>query len=320
MGLAGANVLVTGGTGFIGSHLVENLLPLATNIIVSDEGEKNPYSYFFRNKLNRKSTLVQLDIKDFKRTFHVISKYEIDYVFHLAAHSVVGTAFRNPLETYESNIMGTLNVLESCRLYGGIKGIVVSSSDKAYGKIPRASETDPLSGNHPYESSKSAADLIAQTYFATYKLPAVITRFGNTYGEGDLNFSRIIPGIMEAVIKNKALEIRSNGKYVRDYVYVEDIVDALIALVKNMNSVKGEAFNISSTENLSVIEIIKLVSKILNHKIRYKIMNIAVNEIPAQSINFNKIKKVLLWKPKENLLSTIPTIYDWYRKYFEDKS
>ena len=316
MALAGKNILVTGGTGFIGSHLVEKLLNIGTNVFVSHQ-DTNPHSYFFKKNLNSKSVLIQLDVKDFKRTLDVISKYEIVYVFHLAAQSIVSTAFINPLETFESNIMGTVNILESCRLYGKVKGIIVSSSDKAYGKIPRARETDPLVGNHPYESSKSAADLIAQTYFVTYKLPVVVTRFGNTYGEGDLNFSRIIPGIMEAVVKNKILKIRSDGKYVRDYVYVGDITSALITILKSINKTKGEAFNVSSLENLSVVDLVKKVGAILNVRIRYKILNEAVNEIPTQSINFIKIVKHLGWKPQNNLTSTIPVIFKWYQNYFE---
>jgi len=317
MALAGKNILVTGGTGFIGSHLVEKLLNIGTNVFVSHQ-DTNPHSYFFKKNLNSKSVLIQLDVKDFKRTLDVISKYEIVYVFHLAAQSIVSTAYINPVETFESNIMGTVSILESCRLYGKVKGIVVSSSDKAYGKIPRARETDPLVGNHPYESSKSAADLIAQTYFVTYKLPVVVTRFGNTYGEGDLNFSRLIPGIMEAVVKNKMLKIRSDGKYVRDYVYVGDITSALITILKSINKTKGEAFNVSSLENLSVVDLVKKVGEILNVRIRYKILNEAVNEIPTQSINFIKIVKHLGWKPQNNLTSTIPVIFKWYQNYFED--
>lgn len=315
MALTGKNILVTGGCGFIGSHLVEKLLSLDANVIVSYQ-DINPHSYFFKKNLNHKSTLVQLDVKNYKRTFDVITKYEIDYVFHLAALAIVSIAYANPLETFESNIMGTANILEASRQYGKVKGIIISSSDKAYGKIPRASETDPLMGNHPYESSKSAADLITQSYFVTYKLPVVVTRFGNTYGEGDLNFSRIVPGIMESVVKNKILKIRSDGKYVRDYVYVGDIVKSLIIIIEKINKVQGQAFNVSSLENLSVIDLIKKIEKILKVKIKYKILNETINEIPVQSINFNKIKKTLAWKPQSNLNSTIPAIFNWYKQYF----
>lgn len=317
MGLAEKNVLVTGGCGFIGSHLVEKLSSLDAKIFVTDEGEKNPSSYFFKNRLNQISTLLYCDLKDFRRTFHIITKYEINLVFHLGAQALVNTALVNPLETYESNIIGTLNILESCRLFSKVDGVVVCSSDKAYGKIPKADETKPLGGNHPYETSKAAADLIAQTYSATYKLPVVITRFGNTYGEGDLNFDRIIPGIMTSLIQKNTLQVRSNGKSIRDYVYVGDIVRALILIAQNIKRVRGEAFNVSSRENLSVLEIIKYVGDILGQKINFKITNNAVNEIPVQSINFNKINKVLGWKPKSNLKTTIPEIYNWYKAYYE---
>lgn len=312
------NVLVTGGTGFIGSHLVERLVKNGANIIVPYQS-LNPRSYFFSQNLGKKVLLVHKDIKNFKRTFDVVTKYEVDFIFHLAAQSIVPTAYHNPLETLETNFMGTANVLEAARLFGKVQGIIVVSSDKAYGKIPRASEKDPLSGDHPYETSKAAGDMLVTTYFKTYGIPTVVVRFGNVYGEGDINFSRIIPATLAAIIKNRTLEIRSDGKYVRDYVYIGDIVQALIAIVKNINSIKGEAFNISSNENLSVLEIIKLVSKILGHKIKHKILNTAVNEIPVQSINYIKIKKTLGWRPKDNLSSTIPVIYDWYQKYFEDR-
>jgi len=318
MGLAGKNILVTGGTGFLGSHLVQNLLNSGAKLIVTDEGEKDLSSYFYQNRLNEKSILVNCDLKNFDRTFHVITRHEIDYVYHLAAQAIVNTALINPLETYRSNILGTLNVLESCRLYGKIEGVIVASSDKSYGKTPRVSEKNPLGGDHPYESSKSAADLIAQTYFVTYKLPVVITRFGNTYGEGDLNFNRIIPGIMKALVNRETLGIRSNGKFIRDYVYVSDIVSSLILILKNIKTVRGEVFNVSSRENLSVLEIIKTVGRILDKKINYKILNNTVNEIPIQSVNFNKIQKVLGWKPKYSLKTTIPGIFDWYSSYFAE--
>ena len=318
MGLAGKNILVTGGTGFLGSHLVQNLLNSGAKLIVTDEGEKDLSSYFYQNRLNEKSILVNCDLKNFDRTFHVITRHEIDYVYHLAAQAIVNTALINPLETYRSNILGTLNVLESCRLYGKIEGVIVASSDKSYGKTPRVSEKNPLGGDHHYESSKSAADLIAQTYFVTYKLPVVITRFGNTYGEGDLNFNRIIPGIMKALVNRETLGIRSNGKFIRDYVYVSDIVSSLILILKNIKTVRGEVFNVSSRENLSVLEIIKTVGRILDKKINYKILNNTVNEIPIQSVNFNKIQKVLGWKPKYSLKTTIPGIFDWYSSYFAE--
>ena len=223
MELAGKNVLVTGGTGFIGSHLVKRLILEKANIVVPYQS-LNPKSYFYSERLNKQVILAQKDLKNFKRTIDIVTKYEIEFIFHLAAQSIVPTAYHNPLETFETNIMGTANVLEAARLYGKVQGIIVVSSDKAYGKIPKANEDDALYGNHPYETSKAACDLVATTYFATYGLPVAVVRFGNVYGEGDINFSRIIPGALRSIIKNESLLIRSNGKYVRDYVYVGDII------------------------------------------------------------------------------------------------
>lgn len=316
MALAGKNVLVTGGTGFIGSHLVGRLVQLGADVIVTYQSS-DPGSYFKSENLDEKVACAVCDLKDFKRVFDVITKYEVDYVFHLAAQPLVAVAFDNPVETYETNIMGTVNVLESARLYGKIQGILVTSSDKAYGKIPRASEKNSIGGDHPYETSKAAADLISMNYFKTYNLPVVVTRFGNVYGEGDLNFSRIIPGIMDAVIHKKVFGIRSDGKYIRDYVYVNDVVDASLTLIKNIKRVQGDAFNISSKENLSVVEVVKKVEKILGEKIKYKILSNAVNEIPKQSINFNKIQSTIGWKSENSFSSVMDRIYRWYSDYFK---
>lgn len=315
MALAGRNILVTGGCGFIGSHLVESLVNLGANVTIPYQSLEHK-SYFLTQGLDKQCSLAVCDLKDGKRVFDVICKYEIDYIFHLGAQAIVTVAYDNPVETFETNILGTVNVLEAARRYGKVSGVLVTSSDKAYGKIPRVSEKDPIGGDHPYEVSKAAADLVATTYFKTYKLPVVVTRFGNVYGEGDLNFSRIIPGLIKSIIYDKPLALRSNGKYVRDYVYVADVVDAMVTLIKNIKKVKGEAFNISSPENLSVLELIKKVELLLNIKIKYKILSTAINEIPIQSLSRGKIKNELGWKSKNSLKTTIPLIYEWYKSNF----
>lgn len=312
---SGKNILVTGGTGFIGSHLVEELVKQKLNIITTFQ-TLNPFSYFFTQKLDKEVCLVNIDICDYEKLFDIITKFDIDYIFHLAAQSLVEVAFHNPKRTLYSNIIGTVNICESARLFPKIRGLIIASSDKAYGKLAKDKyiETDALKGDHPYEVSKSSADLIAYSYFKTYQLPIVISRFGNIYGEGDLNFSRIIPGIMKSIIRDETLEVRSDGKYIRDYLYVKDVVDGYLLLATNIEKIKGEAFNFGSEETFSVVEIIKLVEKVLDKKIGYKILNIAQNEIPYQSLDYRKIKNKLGWFPQKSISSTIKGIFNWYKK------
>jgi CDP-glucose 4,6-dehydratase len=211
--------------------------------------------------------------------------------------------------------MGTVNVLESVRLYSKVKAVVVASSDKAYGKLESGQyvETDSLEGDHPYDVSKSATDLVANMYFKTYHLPVTISRFGNIYGEGDNNFSRIIPGIMMSLLKNETLELRSDGKAVRDYLYVKDVVKGYLMLAEKIDETKGEAFNFGSTDTLSVIDLIEVIEKALKVKVLYEILNNAKNEIPYQSLGYEKIKK-FGWKNNESVKSTAKRIYEWYKK------
>jgi len=312
-------ILVTGGMGFIGSHLVKELSRQKFPVVVFD-CLSLPRSYFNLKNLSSQIRIIFGDIKDYCKVLKVLRKYKIDYIFHLAAQSLVETAFLNPLKTFKDNILGTANVLEAARVYGQTKGIIVASSDKAYGKTKlKYKETDALCGDHPYEVSKACADLISQTYFKTYKLPVVITRFGNVFGPGDINFDRIIPGIMKAIIKKKSLLIRSNGEYVRDYIYVKDVVDGYLLLLKNINKVSGEAFNFGSSETFSVIQLIKEIEKILNIKVKYKILNRAKNEIPYQSLNWQKAKKILSWQPQFDFTKGVLQTYRWYKNYFKNE-
>src|SRR3989339_1368673 len=257
MRLKDMRILVTGGVGFVGGHLVEELIKLKANVIVVDIN-LDKHSYLFTENLHKKSTVINLDICNYKKLLGIIKKYKIEFIFHLAAQALVENAYVDPKYTFENNTGSTVNVLEAVRTNPQIKGLVVASSDKAYGKLARTSEVKasifhkartsevksqvgnkytedfPLAGDHPYDTSKSITDLMSTTYYKTYKIPVVVTRFGNIYGEGDLNFSRIIPGIMKSIIKNKELRIRSNGKYVRDYLYVKDVVNGYLLLAKNI--------------------------------------------------------------------------------------
>lgn len=311
-----STVLVTGAVGFIGSHLVEELVNRRYKVISLDIGE-NRHSYYLQNNLNRKSEFVSADIRDFQKVSAVISAYKPEYIFHLAASALVGESTESPRNTLDTNIMGTVNILEAIRRnpQKKVKGIIIASSDKAYGSLKKEKylETDPLSGEYPYEVSKSCADLIAQMYFKTYGLPVSIARFGNVYGEGDLNFSRIVPAIMKAVVKDRILQIRSNGKFVRDYVYVRDVVKGYLLLAEHPEKSIGQAFNFGSSETLSVLELIAKAEKVVGVKIRYRILDQAKNEIPCQKLDFSKAGQQLHWSPSHTLDKTLPNIYRWYR-------
>lgn len=193
----------------------------------------------------------------------------------------------------------------------------MASSDKAYGKkCDNATEDNPMAGNHPYDVSKSCTDLIARTYFHTYGTPVTVSRFGNIYGPGDLNMNRIIPGIMKSLIDNVRLEVRSDGTFLRDYVYVKDVVDGYIVLAEKIDIAKGEAFNFSSGYNFSVLDLISKIGNILNKKVDYKIVNNQKNEIPAQSLNFEKANRILGWKADSIFDESIKETYEWYKDYF----
>lgn len=311
----GTHVLVTGGTGFVGSHVIEALLKRGAHVITTYVIE-DPLSYFKSKGFERKVTKVRFDVRDCEGMKHLIARFNVEYVLHLAAQPLVDVALENPLYTLDTNIMGTVAVLEASRVAKSVRGVIVASSDKAYGKhgIKKYAETDRLQGDHPYEVSKSAADLICTSYMHTYALPVVTTRFGNIYGEGDMNLSRIIPGIMDAVINKRSLEIRSDGTYVRDYLYVKDVARGYLQLLDSFHEAQGNAFNFGSKETLSVLEVVKTLEKVLRRKVSYKLLNTASNEIPYQSLDFAKIKKKIGWVPRYTLKRTIPGMYRWYKK------
>lgn len=307
------NVLVTGAGGFKGSHLVEQLSKTNAKIIALVR-DFDPNSYFETQNLGKKATVVIGDLKDYKKIADILSKYEITSIFHLGAQPLVTTALLNPLETLESNIMGTVNILEAARVYGKLSEIVVVSSDKAYGptdKIPYK-ESERLHGKAPYDVSKSCADLIAQMYSKVYNLPITITRCANVFGPGDMNLNRIIPGIMETIIKNKTLEIRSDGKMIREYIYVKDAVDAYITLGENIKISKGQAFNIAGHNIYSVLEVVKKVSIILKKDVKTNVLNKAKTEIPKQYLDGSKMKEVFSWEPKTSFEDAIIETFEWY--------
>lgn len=311
MGINGKKILITGGNGFIGSHLVQELSKQTNDLVVaSNLLEAN--SYFVKNNLHQKVIYEPIDISIKKDVEKLGEHYDFDFIFHLAAQTTVNNAYHDPFTNFNTNIIGTVNILELARS-NNVKGVIVASSDKAYGKSKiEYTEQSPLKGDHPYDVSKSATDLISQTYFKTYQLPVVITRVGNVYGPGDTHYDRIIPGICKAIKMETTLNIRSDGKYIRDYIYVKDVANAYIFLMKNFEKIKGEAFNISSNENYSVLDLINFINKNFGIQVKYSIKNNAKNEIPFQHLDCRKINK-LGWKNisslKDNFLKTL----DWYK-------
>lgn len=305
-------VLVTGGTGFVGSHLVESLAALGAHVFVVTR-TAYPAGYFCSQGLHKKTTMLIGDVKDAERMIDIVTSNEISIIFHLAAQPLVVPALVNPRETLATNILGTVNMLEAARISPWIESVIIASSDKAYGMLDRPyREDDPLVGKHPYEVSKSSADLIAQTYAETYKLPVVITRFGNIYGEGDLHPSRVIPGMMFAILRGEPFQIRSNGKYTRAYVYVKDVVDGYLMLAERASELKGQAFNFGSDDVYSVLDLIRVFEEALGRTIVYTIRNTATHEIPTQSLSYEKAKTILGWAPKRRLPDMASSIYAWY--------
>lgn len=311
--LTGKNILVTGATGLVGSHLVERLLELQPFRVIILSRSRDSEAYFFKRGLDNRVVTANGDLKDKERIIDIVTKYEINYIFHIAAQPIIATAYINPYETLMTNIMGTTHILEAARLSPYIQGVIVASSDKAYGKdCTFALESQPLRGDHPYDVSKSCTDLLALTYAKTYHLPVTVSRFGNIFGPGDLNFNRIIPGIMKAALKNETLPLRSDGQFIRDYVFVRDVVEGYIALAENMDKARGEAYNFSTGYNFSVIQLIEKISWIIGTKVNYTILNNQQNEIPKQSLNYDKATLQLGWKPVTTFEDAILETYGWY--------
>lgn len=312
MTIKGSRILITGGCGFIGGHLVKQLLSMGAKITVLDI-TLDPKSIFAQNNLTKLVNLQIIDIRDRDKVLKIFKKYKPSYIIHLAAQPLVENAYLNPYETFATNIMGTVHILDAVRKTDGIKGVIVASSDKAYGKSIQAyKENMPLQGDHPYDVSKACEDLIAQSYYKTYSIPITVTRFGNVYGEGDFHFGRIIPDICMSIIKKGVLPLRSNGKYIRDYIYVDDVVKGYILLLKKINQTTGQAYNFASSDTLSVLNLIEKIEKLLKVNIPYKIMNNVQNEIPYQHLDDSKIKK-LGWSAKYNINNTMAAILLWYK-------
>ena len=314
---------VTGGTGLVGSWLVRRLIDAGADVVCLVR-DWIPQSELVHEKLIDRVKVVRGDIRDREVIERTLGEYEINTVIHLAAQTIVTIANRNPISTFETNIAGTWNLLESCRRSPSVKQIVIASSDKAYGDqetLPY-NESTPLQGQHPYDVSKSAADLIANTYAVSFDLPVAITRCGNFYGGGDLNWNRIIPGTIRSILRGQNPIIRSDGKYIRDYFYVEDGAAAYMLLAEKLKEypeLKGEAFNFSNEIQVTVSEMVESILKLMNSNLEPEIHNEVQNEIRHQYLSAEKARRVLHWHPLFSLDEGLRKTIEWYRKYFNDE-
>jgi CDP-glucose 4,6-dehydratase len=311
--------LVTGATGLLGSWLVERLVLAGANVVCVIR-DSVPLSRLCHSRAANRFTSVRGDVCDQALLERVLGEYEIDTVMHLAAQTIVGIANRNPVSTFESNIQGTWSVLEACRRSPRVQQIVQASSDKAYGAQPRLPYTEdaPLRGTHPYDVSKSCADLIAQNYAWSFGLPVVITRCGNFYGGGDLNWSRIVPGTIRSLLRGDRPVVRSDGSFIRDYFYIEDGACAYMQLAEQLGArreLAGEAFNFSNEQQISVLDLVQLISKIMGSNLEPEIRNEASNEIRHQYLSAAKARETLGWAPSFTLETGLRKTIAWYREF-----
>lgn len=311
--------LVTGATGLVGSWLIARLAEEGADIVCLVR-DWVPQSELMRTRMIEKVKTVRGDVRDRELVERILAEYEVDTVFHLAAQTIVGIANRNPVSTFESNVQGTWNVLEACRRSPAVKTIVAASSDKAYGRhevLPYTEEA-ALCGEHPYDVSKSCADLIAHTYAVTYGLPVAITRCGNFYGGGDLNWNRIVPGTIRFALRGEPPIIRSDGQFVRDYFYVEDGAAAYMLLAERLAEdagLRGQAFNFSNEQQITVLDLVSQILGGMGSPLVPEIRNEASNEIRLQSLSAERARRILGWSPLFPLEDGLRRTISWYREF-----
>jgi CDP-glucose 4,6-dehydratase len=312
-------VLVTGASGLLGGWLVEGLLARGADVVCLVR-DRVPKSRLFAEGLHEKVVVVSGDVCDQSAMERIVGEHEVRTVFHLAAQTIVGIANRNPVSTFQSNVQGTWSVLEACRRSPRVSEIVVASSDKAYGEqrvLPYTEET-PLQGRHPYDASKSAADLITQSYATTWQLPVAITRCGNFFGGGDLNWNRLVPGVVRDLVSGRRPVIRSDGSFVRDYLYVQDGADAYLRTAEALArkpELAGRAFNFSLERPMTVLEMVAQIQQALGVDLEPEVLGEASNEIPAQYLDSGLAREVLGWKPDIGLEEGLRRTVGWYRDH-----
>jgi len=316
--------LVTGATGLVGGWLVQHLLARKASVICLVR-DHVPNSRLLAEGLVNSVSLVRGDVRDQALLERMLGEYEVDTVLHLAAQAIVGVANQNPVSTFETNVGGTWALLEACRRSPRVRQIVVASTDKAYGDHASAvyDETTPLRARFPYDVSKACADLIAQSYAATFELPVCVTRCGNFYGGGDLNWSRLVPSTIRSLLRGERPVIRSDGQYVRDYFYVEDGVAAYLMLAETLAErpeLRGEAFNFSYDAQLTVLELVDRIIQLIGSTLTPDVRNVVTGEIPVQRLNPKKAHEILGWRPAYSLDDGLRRTIAWYERFLEENS
>lgn len=314
------NVFVTGADGFIGGWLTKYLVNNGANVFVIIRDIKKKCSLDLLG-IKEKVHIIIGDILDRELVERVMNEKQINVCFHLAAQAIVGIANSSPISTFETNIKGTWNILEACRLHK-VDRIIVASSDKAYGvhrELPYTEEA-PLNGVYPYDASKVCVDVLARSYAKSFGMKVAVTRNANTYGGADLHFDRIIPGALKSIFTNQELIIRSDGTPERDYMYVKDAAEAYLLLAENLYhpEVIGGAFNFGTGEPVSVLDVFKRIVNITGKNTTINILGKAKNEIDRQYLCIDKVKKLLNWKPKYSLNDGLKETIDWYQEYFKN--
>jgi CDP-glucose 4,6-dehydratase len=317
-------VLVTGASGFLGGWLAKHLIEAGAEIVCPVR-DWVPGSQLIGGGLAEKVNLVRGDITDQALLERIIGEYEVRTVFHLAAQTIVPIANRNPVSTFESNIRGTWSLLEACRRSPAVEQVVVASSDKAYGIQERLPyhEDMPLQGTFPYDVSKSCSDLISSSYFATYGVPVAVTRCGNFYGGGDLNWNRIVPGTIRSVLRGECPLIRSDGQFIRDYFYIEDGAAAYMLLAEKMAAkpqLAGEAFNFSNEIQLTVLQLVEKILTVMGSDLKPDVLGEAIHEIRHQYLSAEKARKMLGWKPLYTIDEALERTVEWYREHLKDEA
>ncbi len=315
----GKKVFVTGAFGFLGSWLTTELVSRNAEVTALML-DRIPDSNLFLNGTASKVRIVNGDLVNYEDMLRVFNEFEIEHCFHLAAQPLVTVANRNPLSTFNSNIKGTWNLLEAARNSKLVQGMTVASSDKVYGDAPLPyTEDTALRASHPYDVSKACTDMLASSYFHSYSLPLAIARSGNFYGPGDINFDRLVPGTMRSLLRNETPIIRSDGKFVRDYFFVKDAVEAFLTLGENISkpSVKGQAFNFGTEKHYTVVDVVDRIIKISGKKASPMVLNQASNEIRAQYLDCSRAKSLLGWQSSTGIDAGLKETFKWYSDFFQ---